>query len=106
MPVDGATAVIVSRAEVARDLRRPPLRVEAVGSALHGRPSWDQFDDLTTMALRDAARMMWSRTDLRPADVDVAECYDGFSFITMAWLEALGFCGKGESGPFIAGGTR
>lgn len=106
VPVDGATAVIVSHVDAARDLRRRPLRIEAVGSALHGRPSWDQFDDLTTMAMRDAARMMWSRTDLRPADVDVAECYDGFSFLAMAWLEALGFCGKGESGPFVEGGTR
>ncbi len=106
VPVDGATAVIVSRAETARDLRRPPLRVEAVGSALHGRPSWDQFDDLTTMAMRDAGAMLWTRTDLKPADVDVAELYDGFSFLALAWLEALGFCGKGEGGPFIEGGKR
>ena len=106
VPVDGATALIVSHVDAARDLRRRPLRIEAIGSALHGRPSWDQFDDLTTMAMRDAARMMWRRTDLRPADVDVAECYDGFSFLAMAWLEALGFCGKGESGPFVAGGAR
>ncbi len=106
VPCDGATAMIVSRLDRARDLRRPPLRVEAVGSALRGRPSWDQFDDLTTMALRDAAKMMWERTDLRPADVDVAELYDGFSFIALAWLEALGFCGKGEGGPFIEGGAR
>jgi acetyl-CoA acetyltransferase len=105
-PCDGATALIVSRAEVAGDLRRPPIGVEAVGSALRGRPSWDQFDDMTTMALRDAGAMLWERTDLRPADVDVAELYDGFSFITLAWLEALGFCGKGESGPFVEGGTR
>jgi acetyl-CoA acetyltransferase len=49
---------------------------------------------------------MWSRTELRPADVDVAELYDGFSWLTMSWLEALGFCGHGESGPFIEGGTR
>jgi acetyl-CoA acetyltransferase len=106
VPVDGATAVIVSHVDAARDLRRPPLRVEAVGSALHGRPSWDQFDDLTTMALRDASAMLWTRTDLRPRDVDVAELYDGFSFIAMAWLEALGFCGRGESGPFVEGGKR
>ncbi len=106
VPCDGGTAVIVSRADLARDLRRPPLRVEAVGSALRGRPSWDQFDDLTTMALRDAAAMLWERTDLKPADVDVAELYDGFSFIALAWLEALGFCGKGEGGPFIEGGAR
>jgi len=106
VPVDGGTAVIVSRAEAARDLRRAPLRVEAVGSALRGRPSWDQFDDLTTMALRDASAMLWERTDLRPADVDVAELYDGFSFITLAWMEALGFCKQGEGGPFIEGGQR
>ena len=106
VPADGSTAVIVSRADAAPDLRRPPIAVEAVGTAIHGRPSWDQWDDLTTMALRDAAAMMWSRTDLTPADVDVAECYDGFSFITLCWLEALGFCGKGEGGPFIDGGAR
>ena len=106
VPVDGATAFVLSHVDAARDLRKAPLRVEAVGAALHGRPSWDQFDDLTTMALRDAGEMLWKRTDLKPADVDVAECYDGFSFIAMAWLEALGFCGKGESGPFIEGGAR
>jgi acetyl-CoA acetyltransferase len=105
-PADGSTAVIVSAADTAPDLRKPPLRVEAVGTAIHGRPSWDQWDDLTTMALRDAASMLWQRTDLRPSDVDVAELYDGFSFITLCWLEALGFCAKGEGGPFIDGGSR
>ncbi|HJO24428.1 MAG: thiolase family protein [Myxococcota bacterium] len=106
VPVDGATAMIVSHVDAARDCRKPRLRVESVGSALRGRPSWDQFDDLTTMALRDASAMLWERTELTPADVDVAELYDGFSFIAMAWLEALGFCGKGEGGPFVEGGTR
>jgi acetyl-CoA acetyltransferase len=104
-PCDGATAVIVSRADTAADLRKPGIQVEAVGTALRGRPSWDQFDDLTTMSCRDAAAQMWTRTDLKPADVQLAEMYDGFSFITMAWLEAMGFCGKGESGPFIEGGA-
>jgi len=106
VPCDGATAIIVSHVDAARDLRRPPLRVEAVGTALRGRPSWDQFDDLTTMALRDAAAMLWERTDLSPADVDTAQLYDGFSFITLAWLEALRFCAKGEGGPFVEGGAR
>jgi acetyl-CoA acetyltransferase len=106
VPVDGSTAFVVSRREQARDLRRPVIAVEAAGCALYGRPSWDQFDDLTTMALRDASKMLWARTDLRPGDVDVAELYDGFSFIALCWLEALGFCGKGEGGAFIEGGTR
>lgn len=106
VPADGSTAVIVSRADRAGDLARPPVRVEAVGSAIHGRPSWDQWDDLTTMALRDASAMLWDRTDLTPADVDVAELYDGFSFITLCWLEALGFCGHGEGGAYVEGGQR
>lgn len=106
VPADGSTAVVISRADSVADLRHPPARVEAVGSAIHGRPSWDQWDDLTTMSLRDAAAMLWQRTDLKPADVDVAELYDGFSFITLCWLEALGFCDHGEGGPFIDGGNR
>jgi acetyl-CoA acetyltransferase len=106
VPADGSTAFVISRADAAADLRRPPIRMEAIGTALRGRPSWDQFDDLTTMALRDAAAMLWERTDLTPADVDVAELYDGFSFITLCWLEALGFCKHGEGGPFLEGGSR
>ncbi|MDQ1534792.1 MAG: hypothetical protein QOF28_2553 [Actinomycetota bacterium] len=106
VPCDGGTAVIVSRIDRAKDLRKPPLRIEAVGSAIHGRPSWDQFDDLSTMANRDAAAQMWTRTALKPSDVQLLEAYDGFSFITMSWIESLGFCKVGESGPFIDGGTR
>jgi acetyl-CoA acetyltransferase len=106
VPCDGATAVIVSRRERAKDLRHPPLRVEAVGARIAGRPSWDQFEDLSTMPNRDAGAQMWTRTDLKPADVQMAQLYDGFSWLTMSWLEALGLCGLGESGPFIDGGTR
>jgi acetyl-CoA acetyltransferase len=105
-PVDGSTALVVSRAEHAVALDHPAVGVDAVGTALRGRPSWDQFDDMTTMAARDAGAQLWTRTELTPADVDVAELYDGFSFLSMVWMEALGFCGKGESGPFVEGGKR
>jgi acetyl-CoA acetyltransferase len=105
-PCDGSTAVVVSRREHAAGMPAPPVFIEAMGTALRGRPSWDQFDDLTTMAMRDSAASMWDRTDLRPSDVDVAELYDGFSWLAMAWIEALGFCGKGEGGPFVEGGGR
>ena len=50
--------------------------------------------------------MMWSRTDLKPADVDIAQLYDGFTFHTLNWLENFGFCQKYEAGDFIKGGTR
>jgi len=106
VPVDGSTAIVVSHPSTAPDLRKPPLRIESVGTALRGRAVRDQWEDLTTFGLRDAAAMLWERTDLAPADVDVAQLYDGFSIMTLAWLEALGFCGRGESGPFVEGGTR
>jgi acetyl-CoA acetyltransferase len=101
VPADGSTAVIISRVGSV-----PGVKVEATGSAIYGRPSWDQFDDLTTMAARDAGASLWEHTDLTPADVDVVELYDGFSFLALTWLESLGFCGKGEGGPFIEGGQR
>ena len=106
VPCDGSTAVVVSAVEHAGAVDHPVARVEAIGTALRGRPSWDQWADMTTMPAFDAAAHMWSRTDLRPSDVDVAELYDGFSWLTMCWLEALGFCGHGESGPFIEGGKN
>jgi acetyl-CoA acetyltransferase len=103
-PVDGCTAVIVSHADGARELPHPAVRFNAVGTAINKRPLWDQWGDITTMAARDAAAHLWSRTDLKPADVDIAQLYDGFSFLTLAWLEALGFCKRGESGAFVENG--
>jgi acetyl-CoA acetyltransferase len=104
VPVDGSIAVLVSRAEHA-DSCEHKVHVDAVGGS-DGAGGWDQRPDYPKMASADAAREMWDATDLRPADVDVAELYDGFTYLTMAWLEALGFCADGESGPFIESGSR
>jgi acetyl-CoA acetyltransferase len=77
-----------------------------MSGALYGKDSWDQFDDLASMAARDAGRHLWQRTDLRPSDIRLANLYDGFSIQPLIWMEALGFCGEGESGAFIEGGAR
>lgn len=106
VPCDGSEVLIVSRADAAADFRHPPVHIEAIGCALNGRDSWDQRADLTTMASHDAAAMMWDRTDLTVDDVDVAELYDGFTYITVMWLEGLGFFPKGEAGPFLEGGDN
>jgi len=106
IPVDGSTAVIVSAAAAAQNLAAQPVRIEAIGSALYGRPYWDQYADLTSMAAHDAAQALWRNTTLTANDVDIAQLYDGFSILTLIWLEALGLCGKGEAGPFVAGGAR
>ena len=105
VPVDGSVAVIVSTADYYDDAPQPPVRVEAIGGAT-GAGGWTQRPDYPHMAANDAAAQMWSRTDLKPTDIDVAELYDGFTFLALAWLEALGICADGEGGPFVEGGER
>lgn len=105
VPIDGSVAVVVSSAEYAGDCPHRPVRVEAIGGS-DGAGGWFHRDDYPKMAMSDAAAQMWSRTELKPADLDVAELYDGFTFLTIAWLEALGICGDGEAGPFVEGGAR
>ena len=106
VPVDGSVAVIVSAADYAADCPNLAVRIAAVGTALRGRPSWDQGEDYPRGAAWDAAAHMWSRTDLKPHDVDVAQLYDGFTILTLDWLEALGFCAMGEGGTFVEGGIN
>ena len=81
-------------------------RIVTVCVGLQGPTGWDQYEDLTLGATGYAGRRLWSRTDLKPKDVDVAELYDGFSYLTLQWLEGLGFCARGEAGAFIEGGKR
>jgi acetyl-CoA acetyltransferase len=102
---DASTAIVLSRRDAARDGPNQPIRIEAIGSALHQPWSWDQIS-LTEMACFDVGNMMWSRTDLKPSDVGSAQLYDGFSILTLIWLEGLGLCPKGEGGRFIEGGQR
>ena len=107
VPCDGATAVVVSRLDGAADLRQRPIVIEAVGAGTGDRlDTWLCRSDYPCMAMHDAARNMWARTDLKPRDVDTAHLYDGFTYLTLFWLEALGFCKEGESGQFVEGGKR
>ena len=106
-PVDASTAIVLPGVEHAPDTPHSAVQINAVGTACHGRPVWDQRDDFPSMgAMKSAADQMWSRTDLKHKDVNVAELYDGFSWFVMSALECLGFCERGESGPFVEGGSR
>ncbi len=106
VPCDGSTVVVVSHRDHAPDAPAGAVGINAMGTAIRGRPSWDQYDDLTSMMMRHTAASMWERTELTVGDVDTAQLYDGFSWLTLAWIEAMGFCGKGESGSFVEGGTN
>ncbi|WP_208621157.1 thiolase family protein [Azospirillum oryzae] len=101
---DASTALVLSRRDAAKDQPNPPIRIDAIGSAIHSPHAWDQVD-LSAMITQEVGRMMWNRTDLTPADVDTAQLYDGFSILTLMWLEGLGFCPRGEGGRFIENGT-
>jgi acetyl-CoA acetyltransferase len=104
VPMDGSTAVVVSRIDTAPKLR-PQILVESVGSAVPGRMWVDQLGVCETSVFA-SAEMMWRNTHLRPTDVDIAQLYDGFSFQALAWLDALGLCERGEAGRFVEGGER
>jgi acetyl-CoA acetyltransferase len=101
VPVDGAVAVIVSAGETVPDLAARPVYVEAVGTQIMERLSWDQGTFTHLPQSLGPARHLWSRTTLRPEDVDVALLYDGFTFNALSWLEGLGFCEFGEAADFI-----
>jgi acetyl-CoA acetyltransferase len=104
-PVDSGSALIFTTEERARDLAKKPVFFDAWAMGTTDTLDFHLLEDMTHSSPWRAARRMWDRTDLRPADVDVAGLYDGFTFIAMQWLEALGFCGEGESGPFVAEGN-
>lgn len=105
-PCDMSAAVIFTTEERARDWEKEPVFVESsMMSCMNNDAS--MVDMVAGVAADPGAREMWSRTDLKPKDVSCAMLYDGFSVLTLLWLEALGFCKPGESGPFVAeGNTR
>jgi acetyl-CoA acetyltransferase/uncharacterized OB-fold protein len=106
VPCDASIAVIVSDASVAGDLPKPAVRVEAVGTQVTERLSWDQGTVTHEPQVIGQSAHLWSRTSMTPADVDLALLYDGFSFNAVSWLEGLGFCGFGEAQDWLDGGRR
>src|ERR1700682_3588560 len=82
VPIDGSIALVVSHADYAADCPNPAVKVEAIGGA-YGSGGWFHRDDFPKMASNEAANEMWSRTDLTPSDVNVAELYAGFTYLTL-----------------------
>lgn len=104
--IDGSTALVLSHRDAARDLPRTPIEIEAMGMSLGGLGVNLHRGDFTALPSDQAGSMLWSRTDLTPRDVDVAQVYDGFSILTLLWLESLQLCGRGEAAAFVEGGAR
>lgn len=115
---EGGCALVLTTAERAADLAATPAWVlgggsDAYGPAYQHGPIWDFTghrgaggDEIPAGYVgRRAARSAFATAGLRPADVDVCELYDPFSFEIIRQFEAFEFCAEGEGGAFVEDGT-
>jgi acetyl-CoA acetyltransferase len=100
---DGGGAALVASAERARDLAKAPAYLLGAGEA-HWHRNISQMPDLTTSAAAESGPRAYEMARLGPEDMDVVMLYDAFTINTVLFLEDLGFCEKGEGGPFVSGG--
>jgi acetyl-CoA acetyltransferase len=99
---DGGGAVVIVSRERARDLPKPPIWILGHGEH-HTHLGISSMPDLTTTPAVRSGADAFGMAGLTPGDVDVAEVYDSFTITVLLTLEALGFCGRGESGAFVSG---
>lgn len=100
---DGGAAIVVTRADRARDQASKPAYVlGAAAATFHHNIS--QMPDLTVTAASESGLAAFAQAGLKPADIDVVELYDAFTINPILFMEDLGFCAKGEGGAFFADG--
>jgi acetyl-CoA acetyltransferase len=103
---DGGAAIVVSAAERARDMRKRPVLLMGIAEGHPDSPSIiTQRADLTRLGTAKAAPKAFAMAGVTPADIDVAEIYDCFTYIVLCQIEDLGFCKKGEGGTFVETGA-
>jgi acetyl-CoA acetyltransferase len=100
---DGAGALIVTTRDRARDLKTKPVHLLGAGFGTRHSHIGEARDPVVTGAV-DSGKQAFAAAGLTPTDVDVAQIYDCFSITVLIELEDLGFCAKGEGGPFVMDG--
>jgi acetyl-CoA acetyltransferase len=100
---DGAAAIVMTRADRARDLPQPPVYLLGAASAV-AHKDITNMPDLTVTAAAISGPRAYAQAGIAPKDVDVVELYDAFTINTLLFLEDLGFCKKGEAPAFVADG--
>ncbi|WP_327656165.1 thiolase C-terminal domain-containing protein [Streptomyces sp. NBC_00483] len=100
---DGGAAVLLVAEDLVRDCAKPPVWV--LGSGEHvSHTTMSEWDDFTVSPAAVSGRLAFERAGVTPAEIDIAEIYDAFTYMTLVTLEDLGFCAKGEGGAFVEKG--
>ncbi|MFJ4779239.1 thiolase C-terminal domain-containing protein [Streptomyces sp. NPDC088762] len=100
---DGGCAVLLAAEDYVPDTAKAPVWVLGAGTSV-SHTTMSEWEDFTVSPAAVSGRLAFERAGLTPADVDVAEIYDAFTYMTLVTLEDLGFCAKGEGGAFVEKG--
>jgi acetyl-CoA acetyltransferase len=101
---DGGAAIVVTSAERAASLPRPPVYLRGFSESSNHR-AVSAMPDLTRTVASQTSRIALEMAGRSLSDIDTAHVYDAFTASLLILLEDIGFCGKGEGGPFIADGN-
>lgn len=101
---DGGGAFVLQRADRAKDAPHPGVFMLGVGMAASHR-TISCMPDLTVTPSLESGQRAYAMAGLGPADIDLLQLYDAFTINPILALEDLGFCAKGEGGPFVEGGA-
>lgn len=100
---DGGGAVVLTSEDRANDTAKVPVWVLGTGEAI-SHTTMSEWDDFTESPAARSGRLAFERAGVTPDDVDVCQLYDAFTSMVLLTLEGLGFCSKGEGGPFVEDG--
>ncbi|MFE0421667.1 acetyl-CoA acetyltransferase [Streptomyces sp. NPDC058953] len=100
---DGGCAVLLVADEYVPDCAKPPVWVLGTGEYV-SHATMSEWEDFTVSPAAVSGRLAFERAGLSPAEMDIAEIYDAFTYMTLVTLEDLGFCAKGEGGAFVGNG--
>jgi acetyl-CoA acetyltransferase len=101
---DGGGAIVLTSEERARDLAAQPVWVLGTGESV-SHTTMSEWDDFTESPAVRSGALAFERAGVAPDEIDVCQIYDAFTPMVLLSFEALGFCKKGEGGPFVEGGT-
>ncbi|MCX5524771.1 acetyl-CoA acetyltransferase [Streptomyces bobili] len=100
---DGGAAVLLAAEEYVRDCRTDPVWILGTGEHV-SHASMTEWDDFTVTPAAVSGRLAFARAGVTPAEMDFAQLYDAFTYMTLVTLEDLGFCAKGEGGAYVEKG--